>query len=62
MWSYTTLYYIYDLDYEPDSDKHVKIYDAVYKNFIEEVDAVDNGIEDREGIPKLVHIFYSECF
>ncbi|XP_011403086.2 PREDICTED: UPF0160 protein MYG1, mitochondrial-like [Amphimedon queenslandica] len=34
------------------SSELASLYDAVYNNFIEEIDAVDNGIQDREGIPK----------
>ena len=26
-----------------------ELYDAVYANFVEEIDAVDNGIADRDG-------------
>ena len=29
-----------------------ELYDCVYINFVEEVDAVDNGISDRDGTPR----------
>ena len=28
------------------------LFDRVYTNFVEEVDAVDNGISDRDGTPR----------
>ena len=28
------------------------IYDKVYENFIEEIDAIDNGIDQYDGVPK----------
>lgn len=31
-----------------------ELYDVIYSNFVEEVDGVDNGIEEREGVPKSV--------
>lgn len=29
-----------------------ELFDCVYSNFVEEVDAVDNGIDDKEGVPR----------
>ena len=31
-----------------------ELYDRVYTNFVEEIDAVDNGINDRDGAPRCV--------
>ncbi len=32
-----------------------ELYDCVYTGFVEEIDAVDNGINDRDGVPRFVY-------
>ena len=39
-------------DSSPDSSLTEELYDRTYANFIEEIDAVDNGISDRDGNPR----------
>ena len=31
------------------------LFDKVYENFVEEVDGIDNGIENRRGLPRSVN-------
>ena len=39
---------------EAESSALEDLYDYVYSNFMEEIDAVDNGISDRDGEPRYV--------
>lgn len=41
---------------EEDDTVTEELYDRAYVNFVEEVDAVDNGIADRDGTPRSVTI------
>ena len=35
-----------------DTSELEELYDYVYAQFLEEIDAVDNGISDRDGQPR----------
>ena len=60
-WLYSGYYYtwstkrlfIYSIGGDPTSNETEELFDSVYTNFVEEVDAVDNGIESRDGLPRL---------
>ena len=42
------------------SSKDLEIlYEKIYENFIEEIDAVDNGINQYDGEPRFVFVFIS---
>ena len=43
-------------DIPTDSPEIEDLYDYVYTEFMEEIDAVDNGISDRDGEPRSGHI------
>ena len=45
--------FIYSIGGDPTSNETEELFDSVYTNFVEEVDAVDNGIESRDGLPRL---------
>ena len=34
------------------------IYDKVYENFVEEIDAIDNGVNQYDGEPRLDMLFF----
>ena len=37
---------------KPDKDLIEKVFDKVYANFVEEIDAIDNGIDTHDGEPR----------
>ena len=43
------------LGLESPTNDVAKIYTKVYENFIEEIDAVDNGIDQYDGTPRQTH-------
>ena len=50
------------IELSQEDQRTEELYDCVYENFIEEVDAVDNGINDRDGEPRWdIKVLYN-CF